>query len=147
LALLPLDLLLGGSSCRELSPSSSSCPYFLQSSRLIRFFAKYSIIVIQLGPKIGYPWAMRICAFVFLTLLVIAALTLRSRNPPKPTPWRLSAFLKPLQERTFASNAAGLAFFSGGLFITFNFLVLEAQHRGMGPDLANYQISILNGVR
>ncbi|CAJ2505228.1 Uu.00g126220.m01.CDS01 [Anthostomella pinea] len=104
------------------------------------------IMITRLGPQIGFPWAMRICAFVFLFLLCIACLTLRSRNPPKPTPWSLMAFIKPLRERAFIFNATGLAFFSGGMFIAFNFLVLEAQHRGMGADLANYQIAILNGV-
>jgi predicted MFS family arabinose efflux permease len=89
---------------------------------------------------------LRICAFLFLFLLVIACFTLEARSPPKPSPWELVAFVRPLKEKPFLLNAVGLAFFSGGMFIAFNFLVLEAQHRGMESDLANYQIAILNGV-
>lgn len=104
------------------------------------------ILVIRVGALIGFAWALRICAFIFLFLLIIACFTLESRNPPKPTPWELMAFFRPLGETPFLLNALGLAFFSGGMFVAFNFLVLEAQHRGMGSELANYQIAILNGV-
>ncbi|KAK0726785.1 major facilitator superfamily domain-containing protein [Lasiosphaeria miniovina] len=104
------------------------------------------IMVTRLGPLVGFAWALRICAFMFLFLLIIACLVLESRHPPKPTPWELMAFFRPLGEKAFLLNAVGLAFFSGGMFVPFNFLVLEAQYRGMGSDLANYQIAILNGV-
>jgi predicted MFS family arabinose efflux permease len=83
---------------------------------------------------------------MFLFLLLIACFTLEARSPPKPSPWELVAFVRPLAETPFLLNALGLAFFSGGMFVAFNFLVLEAQYRGMGSDLANYQIAILNGV-
>lgn len=83
---------------------------------------------------------------MFLFLLIIACFTLKSRTPPRPSPWELAAFGRPLREKAFLLNALGLAFFSGGMFIPFNFLVLEARHRGMESDLANYQIAILNGV-
>ena len=104
-------------------------------------------MITRLGAQIGFDWSMRISAFLFLFLLVIACLTVRSRNPPKPTPWSLGAFVSPLRETAFTANAIGLALFSGGMFIPFNFLVLEAKYRGMDSDLANYQIAVLNGVR
>lgn len=66
---------------------------------------------------------------------------------PVSKPWELKAFFRPLREGPFFLNALGLVFFTWGLFVPFNFLVVEAQHHGMNNDLANYRIAILNGVR
>ncbi|KAL2845476.1 MFS general substrate transporter [Aspergillus pseudoustus] len=104
------------------------------------------IIVAQLLPRIGFPWTMRICAFIFLALLCIPLIVLEPRIRPKPQPWEFRAFLKPLHEPAFLVTTLGLAVFSWGMFIPFNFLVLEAQSRGMRPALATYQISILNAA-
>lgn len=57
------------------------------------------------------------------------------------------SFVHPLKEPAFLLNALGLTLFSGGMFIPFNYLILEAEYRGMSEDLANYTISILNAAR
>lgn len=106
-----------------------------------------SIVVTRMIAEVGFPWAMRTCAFIFLFLLLIATLTVETRMPTSPKPWELKAFFRPLNESPFLLNALGLFCFSWGMFVPFNFLVLEAQHQGMSNDLANYQIAILNGVR
>lgn len=90
---------------------------------------------------------MRTCAFIFLGLLLVALFTVEPRIPPVPKPWKLSAFFQPLLEPAFLYCTLGLVFFSWGMFVPFNYLVLEAENRGMDSDLANYQISILNGAR
>ena len=97
--------------------------------------------------EVGFPWAMRTCGFLFLGLLIVANFTVESRVPPKPRPWKLSDFVRPFSETPFLLTTLGLFCFSWGVFIPFNFLAIEAEHRGMTSDLANYQISILNGVR
>ncbi|KAL2788200.1 major facilitator superfamily domain-containing protein [Aspergillus keveii] len=105
------------------------------------------IVVTRLLPRIGFPWTMRICAFIFLGLLCIPLVVLEPRVRPKPQPWEIRAFLRPLYEPAFLATTLGLAFFSWGMFIPFNFLVLEAQSHGMSLSLANYLIAILNAVR
>lgn len=104
-------------------------------------------MVTRLLPQVGFPWVMRTCAFLFLFLLIIAIFTVEARTPPKPKPWELAAFFRPLRERAFLLNTIGLFCFSWGLFVPFNFLVLEAQYQGVSAELANYQIAILNGAR
>lgn len=90
---------------------------------------------------------MRICAFVFLFLLLIAMGVSKARTPPVVKPWELRAFFQPLRERLFLFNCLGSFFFFWGLFVPFNFLILAAGYYGMSEDMANYQISILNGTR
>ncbi|KAL4903513.1 hypothetical protein BDW74DRAFT_179929 [Aspergillus multicolor] len=104
------------------------------------------IIVARLIPRIGFPWTIRICAFIFLGLLCIALVVLEPRVRPKPRPWKFKAFLQPLREPAFLTTTLGLSLFAWGMFIPFNFLVLEAQTHGMSLALANYQISILNAT-
>lgn len=104
-------------------------------------------MVTRMIAEVGFPWAMRTCAFIFLFLLFIAILTVEIRTPTSPKPWELKAFFRPLSEGPFLLNALGLFCFSWGMFVPFNFLVLEARNQGMSNDLANYQIAILNGVR
>lgn len=98
-------------------------------------------------PDAGFPWAMRTCAFLFLFLLIPACITVRARTPPQPRGFALAPLYRPLvHETTFRLNALGLLFFSWGMFVPFNFLPLEAEHRGMRPELANYMISVLNAA-
>ncbi|KAL3461866.1 major facilitator superfamily domain-containing protein [Aspergillus heterothallicus] len=104
------------------------------------------IIVARLLPRIGFPWTMRVCAFIFLALLCIPLLVLEPRVRPKRQPWEFRAFVRPLHEPAFLATTLGLALFSWGMFIPFNFLVLEAQSHGMSATLANYQIAILNAA-
>ncbi|KAJ0414074.1 MFS general substrate transporter [Aspergillus carlsbadensis] len=104
------------------------------------------IVVTRLLPRIGFPWTMRICAFIFLVLLCIPLVVLEPRLRPKPQPWEFRAFLRPLNEPAFLATTLGLAVFAWGMFIPFNFIVLEAQSHGMSSSLANYLIAILNAV-
>ena len=104
-------------------------------------------MVTRLLLEVGFGWTMRICAFVFLFVLLLAMGTVKARTRPKAQPWELQAFVRPLGERLFLLNAIGNFFFFWGLFVPFNFIVLAAQYNGMSQDLANYQIAILNGAR
>jgi hypothetical protein len=39
-------------------------------------------MVVHLIPEVGFGWALRICAFLILALLIFANLTVRSRIAP-----------------------------------------------------------------
>jgi len=101
----------------------------------------------RLIPVIGFPWVMRTCAFIFLGLLIVASFTLESRNKPNPRPVVLKEFLSPLRERPFLYTTLGSFFFFWGVFVPFNFIILEGEHFGMTPELAGYLVAILNGTR
>ena len=98
------------------------------------------------GP-IGFGWAMRAIAFMFLGLLAIANLTCKSRLDHKPTPFKAMDFIRPLEETRFLFVVLGSFFFFWGLFLPINYIVSYAQFNGMSQSLAGYQLAILNTGR
>lgn len=104
-------------------------------------------MVIQLIPQLGFGWAMRICAFLILAMLIFANLTVRSRIAPNKRPFSPMAFLRPLVEPTFALLTAAIFFFYWGMFIPIIFIVSEARFRGMSEHMANYLVPIMNATR
>ena len=106
----------------------------------------FPILVQRLISRIGFPWTMRVAAFLILGMLIMANLTVTSRLPPSPSPISLRAFLRPLRERAFGLLvlASFLIFF--GLFIPLNFVILQALAIGTNVGLASYLLAILNAV-
>ncbi|KAM0794111.1 major facilitator superfamily domain-containing protein, partial [Usnea florida] len=102
------------------------------------------IMINRLIPRIGFGWTMRALAFMLFGLLLIANVTVKSRLPHKPKPWKVMDFVVPLKEPKFLFLALGSFFFFWGLFLPINFIVLYAQHYGMSESLSNYQLPILN---
>lgn len=84
------------------------------------------IMVIHLIPEVGFGWAMRICAFLILALLIFANLTVRSRIAPSKRPFQPKAFVRPLREPKFALLTAAIFFFycKSSPFLSFPFAVL-----------------------
>lgn len=107
----------------------------------------FPVMLINLIPKVGFPWAIRTCAFLVLALLIWANFTVRTRIPPVKRPFEFTAFLAPLRELPFALLTAGIFFFYWGMFVPFTFIVVEALAGGMSENLANYLVPILNGAR
>lgn len=106
----------------------------------------FPIMVTQLIPKVGFPWTMRICAFLILGLLGISNLTVRSRLQHHRKPFRFLNFLKPLKELRFVLTVAGAFCFFWGMFLPFTFVITQAMRYGMSEQMANYLIPILNAA-
>lgn len=106
----------------------------------------FPILVQRLIPEIGFPWTMRVAAFIILGMLIIANLTVKSRLPPSPKPFEFMAFIRPLHEPAYALIAIGSFFVFFGLFIPFNFIQLQALSIGMSANLSSYLIPILNAT-
>lgn len=104
----------------------------------------FPIMVQRLIVQIGFPWTMRIAAFVILGLLIIANLTVRSRIPPAPRPFSLLDFIRPMGELPFFLLATASFFIFLGIFLPFNYVTLSAIQIGMDPYLATYLLAILN---
>lgn len=104
----------------------------------------FPLLVQNLIHQIGFPWTMRISAFLILGLLVFAIFSVRSRVPPMPRPFSLMNFIKPFGEPAFATVSIGNFFGFLALFIPFNFITLSAISLGMSIHLSNYLLSILN---
>lgn len=104
------------------------------------------IITQRLIEQVGFGWSMRITAFIMLSLLVIANLTLKARVRMPRGPYDPFGFLRPFKELTFNLTVAGAFLFFLGLFIPINYIIAEAQYFGMSYTLAQYLLSILNAA-
>jgi MFS family permease len=105
------------------------------------------IMMDRLIASAGFPWAMRAVAFLMLALCGVAALTVRSRLPPRPRPLVIGEYLAGFKEPTFALLLLGSFMFFWGLFLPFNYIILQAQQQGMDPKLVPYLLPIINAVR
>ncbi|PYI29055.1 putative MFS monocarboxylate transporter [Aspergillus indologenus CBS 114.80] len=96
--------------------------------------------------SLGFGWAIRICTFINLALLLIALPTVTSRLPPTPKPVSIMDHIRPLQELPFLMLSAGCALFYLGMYLPFNYIIVQAEYEGMSAGLAGYLIPILNGA-
>ena len=69
------------------------------------------IMLLHLIPEVGFGWAIRICAFLILALLIFANLAMRSRLAPTKRPFHLIAFVRPLKEPVFCLTTAAIIFY------------------------------------
>ena len=70
----------------------------------------FPLMVQHLIPDIGFPWSMRICAFLIFTLLIFAILTVSSNITHKPRPISIMDYIGPLGETNFAILAVASFF-------------------------------------
>ncbi|KJZ76754.1 hypothetical protein HIM_03631 [Hirsutella minnesotensis 3608] len=104
------------------------------------------IMMTKLIRRLGFPWMMRIVAFVFLALLTFACLTVKSRLAPRPRPFRIAEYARSLRDVRMAVTTAALFLFMWGMFLPFNYVLLQAQAAGTSPALIPYLLPILNAV-
>ena len=104
----------------------------------------YPIMLQRLMPRIGFPWAVRIIAFIVLATMTLSGAIMRVRigkNPPK----RKVFDLKHLQDIPYLLSC--LSFFVSflGLYVFYYYINLYATEVvGTSPDLASYLLAILN---
>lgn len=96
--------------------------------------------------SLGFDWVIRICTFINLALLVIALPTVTSRLPPTPKPVSVMDHIRPLKEGPFLMLSGGCALFYLGMYLPFNYIIVQAEYEGMSAGLAGYLIPILNGA-
>ena len=68
-------------------------------------------MIINLLPRVGFGWTIRICAFLILTLLLFANFALKRRIEPVKRPIEFLAFVRPLREPAFALWTAAVFFY------------------------------------
>jgi MFS family permease len=107
----------------------------------------FPIMVDRLVPEVGFGWAMRICAFLIIFLLIISNLTVRSRLSHQPKRTDIMDLIRPLGEVPFLLTVIAAFLFFWGMFLPFNFIILQAERYGMSAQLAAYLVPILNAAR
>jgi MFS family permease len=93
----------------------------------------------KLFASLGWAWALRIQGFVFLLLLIVANLLIRSRLPPKPGSSIMPDF-KILRLPSLALVTAGTYFMEWGLFTPIAYLTLYAVKSGAFSDSFAFQL-------
>lgn len=101
-------------------------------------------MVNRLVVRIGFGWAMRSVAFLFLGLLAIANLTIKSRLPPPRRKFNPMDFVTPFKEMPFILLTISAFMLYLGSFLPFNFIIVQAKALGVSPNLAQYMVSIVN---
>lgn len=104
------------------------------------------IMLDKLTARIGFPWAVRCLAFLFLALLSLCCLTVHSRLPPRPQPLVLADYVRGFAEPVYALVAVAAFFFFWGMFLPFNYITLQAEAAGLDSTLLPYLIPIINAV-
>jgi hypothetical protein len=107
----------------------------------------FPIMVSKLIPQVGFGWAMRICAFLVLFMLVIANFTIQSRLKPQKKGFDLMNFIRPLHDIKFVLTVAAAFCFFWGMFLPFTFVITSGERYGMSQNMSQYLIPILNAAR
>ncbi|KAI9761301.1 MAG: Histidine kinase [Chaenotheca gracillima] len=98
----------------------------------------FPLMAQSLFPQVGFAWTTRIMAFMFIGLLAIANLLIRSRLPPQPGGSALPDF-RIFSDLKFALTTAGVFFIEFGLFIPIGYLTTYALAQGI-PSAFSYQL-------
>ncbi|KAI4232818.1 MAG: hypothetical protein LQ349_004774 [Xanthoria aureola] len=96
-----------------------------------------------LFPKVGFAWSVRLLALIFLVLLVIANLFIRTRLPPKVGGSVWPDF-RIFRDVTFALTTAGVFFIEWGLFVPLSFISSYALANGVNMTFSYQLLAILN---
>ncbi len=105
------------------------------------------IMMDKMIAEVGFPWTIRAVGFLFLFLLTIACLTVRSRLPPRPKPLVLREYFDGFKEPAYSLTVVACFLFFWGIFLPFTYIILQAQQSGMDPNLTLYLLPIINAVR
>lgn len=93
------------------------------------------------NPSVGFPWAQRVCSFVSLFLLIIAAVTIR------PTPMRRKGsfiLLEAFKIPAYSLQVGALFMVVLGFWTPYFYLADYGRRHGMDAQLANYLFAIIN---
>lgn len=104
------------------------------------------IMMTRMIDEVGFPWMMRTMAFMFLFLLSISCLLVKSRLPPRPKPFVLMDYANSLRDLPMAVTVVGFFLFMWGMFLPFNYVLVQAQAAGAPEKLIPYLLPILNAV-
>ena len=106
----------------------------------------YPIVFRKLQPKIGFPWATRVIAFIALATLSISVMIMRTRVPhPKKSRALIdtAAFKSP----SYVIFCVGLFMAFIGLYIPFFYIIIYAETSiKLDGNLSFYLLSIMNGA-
>lgn len=99
----------------------------------------FPLMLQNLFPQVGWGWATRVQGFIFLILLIVANLLIRSRLPPTPGGSILPDF-RIFRQPAFTLVTVGTYFLEWGLFVPITYLNSYALNSGAFDSTFAYQI-------
>ena len=103
----------------------------------------FPLMLENLFPKIGFAWSTRVMGFVFLVLLTIGNMFIRSRLPPKPGGSFLPDF-RIFRKVPFSLTTAGVLFVEWGLFVPLSYMSSYALAHGFSTGFSYQILAIIN---
>lgn len=101
----------------------------------------FSLIILYLTPRIGFPWAIRVIAFLSLGLLIIANICLRKRIPPIAKP-KLYIDFGLFKDMNFSVTVVAIFLVEFAVFIPYTYLCSYALAYNFAPQEA-YLLNVL----
>ncbi|KAF2753139.1 MFS general substrate transporter [Pseudovirgaria hyperparasitica] len=106
----------------------------------------YPLMLQRLFTEIGFAWATRVLALIFLVSCIMANLLIRSRLPPKPGS-SVMPDVRIFRDLSFALTTTGVYFMEWGLFVPIAYITTFALSTGtMTRDFSYQLIAILNAA-
>ncbi|TKA64516.1 hypothetical protein B0A55_11306 [Friedmanniomyces simplex] len=99
----------------------------------------FPLMLQSLFPKVGWAWALRIQGFIFIVLVALANLLIKSRLPPRPGGTVLPDF-RIFRQPAFAIVTIGTYFLEWGLFIPITYLTSYSLASGAMSQTFAYQV-------
>lgn len=103
----------------------------------------FPLMLEELFPKVGFAWSTRVMGLVFLFLLTLGNVLIRSRLPPKPGGSVLPDLLI-FRNVPFSLTTAGVFFVEWGLFVPLNYMTLYALASGFSTTFSYQILAIMN---
>ncbi|KAK4448803.1 monocarboxylate permease-like protein [Podospora aff. communis PSN243] len=103
----------------------------------------FPIVLSQLLAKIGFAWAVRVCAFIMIPILTFSGVVIRARLPPRKSSFFVLTAFRSARYVTLI-GAVFCQFL--GMFTGLFFLPTYGISRGMDASQAFYLVAIINAA-
>ncbi|RSM12099.1 hypothetical protein CEP52_002617 [Fusarium oligoseptatum] len=103
----------------------------------------FPLVILYLGPKIGFPWAIRVIALINAVSGAVACCLLRKRLPPNKKAGA-SIDLKALSDLKYAATTMAIFLVEFAVFIPYSYISAYAIHHGFDPQKAYMLNTLLN---
>ncbi|KAJ5667437.1 MFS general substrate transporter [Penicillium longicatenatum] len=103
----------------------------------------FPLIILFAAPKIGFPWAIRIIAFLSAILCLIACFTLKTRLP-RNKKGSASVDFRALRDRKYAATTIAVFLVEFAVFIPITYIASYSIHVGLNTTLSYALIIFLN---
>ncbi|KAI8659185.1 MFS domain-containing protein [Fusarium sp. Ph1] len=103
----------------------------------------FPLVILYLGPKIGFPWAIRVIALINAVSGAVACCLLRKRLPPNKKAGA-SIDLKALSDLNYAATTAAIFLIEFAVFIPYSYISAYAIHYGFDSQKAYMLNTLLN---